>query len=71
MYSRITLLLVLLSTICVGAAAEGKVFYSRNEALELAHQFSDGESSAFVNGVLDSVWRQIQIEIDPTGRPDD
>ena len=42
-----------------------------NEALELAHQFSDGESSAFVNGVLDAVWRQIQIEADAIGQQDD
>lgn len=41
-----------------------------NEALELAHQFSDGESSAFVNGVLDAVWRKIQLETDAAGQRD-
>lgn len=39
-----------------------------NEALELAHGFSDGESPAFVNGVLDAVRQQIQFETDAAGR---
>lgn len=42
-----------------------------NEALELAHRFSDGESSAFVNGVLDAVWQQIQLETDAAGQQDE
>ena len=35
-----------------------------DEALELAHEFSDVDSPSFINGVLDAVWRGIQSEID-------
>ena len=35
-----------------------------DEALELAHEFSDAESPSFINGVLDAVWRGIQSEIE-------
>jgi N utilization substance protein B len=33
-----------------------------NEAIELAKLFGDIESPAFVNGVLDGVWRKVQQE---------
>jgi N utilization substance protein B len=33
-----------------------------NEAVELAKKFSSGESGAFVNGVLDSVHKSLQIK---------
>ena len=35
-----------------------------DEALELAHEFSDVDSPSFINGVLDAVWRRIHSEID-------
>ena len=38
-----------------------------DEALELAHKFSDVDSPSFINGVLDAVWRGIQSEIDGNG----
>jgi transcription termination factor NusB len=31
-----------------------------NEAIELAKKFSSGKSSAFVNGVLDAVFKKLK-----------
>lgn len=33
-----------------------------DQAVELAHAFGDGQSPAFVNGVLDAVWRALRRE---------
>jgi N utilization substance protein B len=35
-----------------------------NEAVELARRFADADSPAFVNGVLDSMWRNLENEGD-------
>ena len=42
-----------------------------NEALELARRFGDANSSAFVNGVLDAIRREIVAEIGPVGETPD
>lgn len=42
-----------------------------NEAIELARLFGDRQSPAFVNGVLDAVWkRSTRPEVDPLPRAD-
>ncbi|MBN2447650.1 MAG: transcription antitermination factor NusB [Phycisphaerae bacterium] len=46
-----------------------------NEAIELARRFGDADSPAFVNGVLDAIWRDTglsdngQASSQPTGDP--
>ena len=45
LFSKITVLLVLVPFLCIGATAQGKVFYSRDEALGLAFPDADEVTS--------------------------
>jgi Na+-translocating ferredoxin:NAD+ oxidoreductase RnfG subunit len=45
MFSKLTVILALVSSLCIGAVAQGKVFFSRDEALGLAFPDADEVTS--------------------------